>query len=221
MSILEYDISDDGKEVVFSAQPAEKASELWLAPLDRSSPPQMIASTGERWPRFGSDGQVLFQFTDEKANYIGRMQRDGSARSKVVPYAINSFRAVSPDRRWVAAGVPFVEGMAVMAIPTESGSSRRICGDCLVAWAPDGKFLYVGIFPTLRSGLGKTLAIPIPAGETLPNLPASGIRGAEDAAAFAGARVLDGLGISPGPDPSRYAYVKTSVHRNLYRIPLE
>jgi hypothetical protein len=26
---------------------------------------------------------------------------------------------------------------------------------------------------------------------------------------------------APGPDPSVYAYVRTSVQRNLYQIPLE
>jgi hypothetical protein len=87
-------------------------------------------------------------------------------------------------------------------------------------WAPDGKFLYIGIEPSSQTSRGKTLAIPILAGETLPELPASGIRGLEEAKAFPGARVIDGWGLSPGSDPSVYAYVKTTVHRNLYRIRL-
>ena len=37
-SILEYDISNDGREVVFSTQPSGKPSQLWLGALDRSSP---------------------------------------------------------------------------------------------------------------------------------------------------------------------------------------
>ena len=51
-SILEYDISSDDKEVVFSTQPPGKPSQLWLAALDRSSAPQMISSSGEDAPHF-------------------------------------------------------------------------------------------------------------------------------------------------------------------------
>jgi DNA-binding winged helix-turn-helix (wHTH) protein/Tol biopolymer transport system component len=222
MSMVEYDISNDGKEVVFSTQPPGKASQLWLAHLDGSSPPRLIASAGERAPHFGPDAQVVFQFTDGKANYIGQIRKDGSDRSKVVPYPIfDLHHTISPDRRWVMAGVPLPNGSGTMAVPIGGGSSRRICsGLCPAEWAPDGKFLYVGLAPNSRTTRGQTLAIPIPAGETLPNLPSSGIRGPEDAKAFPGARLLDAWGISPGLDPSVFAYTKTTAHRNLFRIPL-
>jgi len=138
----------------------------------------------------------------------------------VLPYPISAFLAISPDRRWIVVDVPFPNDDAIRAIPIEGGSSRRICSWCSVDWAPDGKFLYVGLAPNSLTTSGKTLAIPIPAGEALPNLPSSGIRGPEDAKAFPGARLLDAWGISPGPDPSVFAYTKTTVHRNLFRIPL-
>jgi hypothetical protein len=53
-----------------------------------------------------------------------------------------------------------------------------------------------------------------------PDLPDSGIRGLDDAADFPGARIIEAIGISPGPDPSVFAYVKTTVPRNLFRIAL-
>jgi hypothetical protein len=71
-----------------------------------------------------------------------------------------------------------------------------------------------------RTSAGKTFAIPVPPGETFPDLPASGIRGQADARTFPGSRVIEAWHIAPGPDPSIYAYVKTTVHRNLFRIPL-
>jgi len=58
------------------------------------------------------------------------------------------------------------------------------------------------------------------AGQTLPELPPSGILGLDDAKALPGARLIDGWGVLPGPDPSVFAYVKTTVHGNLFRIPL-
>jgi hypothetical protein len=220
MSIAEYDISDDGAEVVFSTQPAAKASQLWLARLDGSSPPRLISSTGERSPHFGADSQVVFQFTDGKANYIGQIRKDGSERSKLFPYPISGLGAISPDRRWVIADAPLLNDDAVRAIPIRGGASRRICTWCSVDWAPDGKFFYVGLAPNSHTARGTTLAIPVPAGETLPKLPFTGFREPEDAKSLPGTRVLDGWFLSPGPNPSTFAYVKTTMHRNLYRIPV-
>jgi hypothetical protein len=77
---------------------------------------------------------------------------------------------------------------------------------------------YLGI--DLGSGPGKTVAIPVPPGQSLPELPATGIRTLDEAKALPGARVIDRRDISPGSDPSVYAYVKKWVHRNLYRIPV-
>jgi hypothetical protein len=218
--MAEYDVSNDGKEVVFSTQPLGKASQLWLAHLDGSSPPRLITSTGERAPHFGPDAQVIFQYTDGKANYIGQIRRDGSERSKLFPYPISAFLTISPDRQWVAADVPLPNDDAIRAIPIRGGSSRRICTWCSADWAPDGKFFYIGLAPNSRTPSSKTLAIPVAAGETFPKLPTSGIRGLEDAKAITGTRLLDGWFISPGPDPSIFAYVKTTMHRNLYRIPV-
>src|SRR5262249_52946383 len=133
-------------------------------------------------PLFGPNGTVVFQFTDGKANYIGQIRKDGSNYSKVVPYPIADVLTISPDRRWVAASISSGFSTATMALPTGGGSPRRICsGNCPVAWAADGKFVYLGLAPGSQAAHGKTLAIPIPPGETLPNLPTSGIRGLGDA----------------------------------------
>ena len=230
MSMTQYDLANDGKEVVFSTQPPGKASQVWLTHLDGSSPPRLIASSGERAPHFGPDGQVVFQFTDGKANYIGQMKKDGSDLSRLLSYPISAFLAISPDRRWIMVDEPLPNDDSVRAIPIGGGPSRRICAWCFVAWSPDGKFFYVGLPPSSQTSRGTTLAFPVPAGETLPKLPSLGIRGPEDAKAIPGTRFLDAAEvqamalhawlISPGPEPSVFAYVKTSTHRNLYRIPL-
>ena len=221
MSILEYDVSHDGKEVVFSTQLSGRPSELWLATLDRSTPPRLIASSGEASPHFSPDGQILFRLTEGQTHYLARMRRDRSGRSKVVPYPIGNIQSISHDRRWVVAFAPLADGgSTAMAVPVEGGAPRRICGTCYVTWAPDGKFLYVGLQRSSRTSTGKTLAIPILAGESLPDLPASGIGGLNDVTLFPGSQVVEGWAISPGPDPSSFAYVKTTVLRNLFRIPL-
>jgi Tol biopolymer transport system component len=221
-SMLEYDVSSGGKEVVFSTQPSGKPSQLWLAPLDRSSPPQLIASAGEDSPHFGPDGQILFRLSDGTTHYLAQMNRDGSDRSKVVPYPIGNIEYISPDRRWITVIMITPGGSrgGTFAVPVAGGAPRRICPGCSASWAPDGKFLYLGVQPESRESPGKTVAIPLPAGEMLPDLPVLGFRGLDDPSAFPGSRLIDGYEISPGPDPSIFAYVKTTMHRNLFRITL-
>jgi hypothetical protein len=72
-------------------------------------------------------------------------------------------------------------------------------------------------------GGGKVYIIALPAGKSLPTLPPSGIRSAEDFKDLNVVSVIDMTGLSvfaPGPNPSTYAYSRMTVHRNLFRIPL-
>jgi hypothetical protein len=220
---VEYEVSDDGKGVVFSTQPSGKASQIWLAAMDRGSPAKLIASSGEDSPHFGPDGYILYRLSDGKTHYAARMNRDGSGRSKVADYPIGNVQTVSPDRRWIVSIMPALDGGpgGTMAVPIDGGPPRRICTHgCTAMWAPDGKFLYVTLRRMATTGGGQTLAIPVPRGKVFPDLPATGINAQTDAAAFPGSRVVEGWNISPGPDPSIYAYVKTTIHRNLFRVPL-
>jgi dipeptidyl aminopeptidase/acylaminoacyl peptidase len=215
-SILEYDISTDGREVVFSGQSGETL-QIWLAAMDQSARPQLLSASSGDSPHFGPDGEVLFRLEEGNMHYLARMNRDGSGRSIVVPYPIGNIEYISPDRRWITTISPLPDGSAgTLAIPTAGGRPRIISLRGVPAvWSPDGKFFYVYV-----RGEQKTAAIPVPAGETLPRLPPSGIGRLDDLAAFPASRVIDGYRSSPGTDPSIYAYVKTTVHRNLFRIPL-
>ena len=144
------------------------------------------------------------------------MNRDGSGRSKVSPFPIGQINDISSDRRWVsglAAGPPG----GTIAIPTTGGKPRVICRSCgnLAEWDSRGKFFYFNV-----DSLQKVWAIPTIAGEALPKLPPSGIGGLDLSSVFPGSRVIENFLISPGPDPSVYAYVKTTMRRNLFRIPL-
>jgi hypothetical protein len=133
---------------------------------------------------------------------------------------------VSPYGEWVivfspGAGVDAVS--ATLAVPIHGGAPRRIfCAvpPCLAAWSSDGKFFYVSLDCASATSPGKTLAIPVPAGESLPDLPASGIDWAVELVKLPGARVIELGSLSTGPDPSTYVFTKTDLQRNLFRIPL-
>ena len=218
-----YDVSPDGKQVVYAAAKHPGISELWLAPLDRSAPARRIGNSGGTRPHFGPRGQILFQGTDGKFSYLEQMNPDGSARSKVVSYPINTIQSISPGRRWVVARVPVLEGTGVVtkAIPLDGGTSRTICADyCVPAWSSTGRFLVVPVEAPSRASAGRSLAIPLGEGETLPPLPPGGIEPLADAGVVPGAQSIARGDLVPGRDPAHFAYVNTTVHRNLYRISL-
>jgi eukaryotic-like serine/threonine-protein kinase len=227
VSVAAFNVSEDEKEVVFSTQPDRKPSELWIARLDRSSPPRRIAASDEATPYFGPDNEILFRFSEENAYYLGAMARDGTGRRKVLPYPIFGIWDVSPDRRFAMLSSAAPAGgdrtdRPSLAVPLNGDTPRQICADlCTTRWSPDGKYFYVEITPPSREEPGgKTAAIPVYPGESLPRFPAAGFRSPQDWLNLPSARLIEAANITPGPDPSTYAYVKPSVHANLFRIPL-
>jgi Tol biopolymer transport system component len=59
--VLDYDISADGRGVVMWTTDAEGKNRLWLAPLDRSSPPRQIPDIEGGQPKFAPSGEILFR----------------------------------------------------------------------------------------------------------------------------------------------------------------
>ena len=74
---------------------------------------------------------MLFVMREGTTNYLASMNRDGSDRSKVMPDPISGiYGGVSPDRRWVAVSMPApdIATGAIVAVATNGGAQRRICG---------------------------------------------------------------------------------------------
>ena len=223
VSMLAYDVSPDGKQAVYATAASVGKSQLWLAPIDRSSPAKRIGHSGETSPHFGPRGQILFQFTEGNVNYLEQMNQDGSGRSRVVPYPISFVQGISPGRRWVMAVAPLPDGTSVrpMAIPIEGGPPRIMCdGPCSPTWSSNGKFLFIPVEESSRTSTGRNLAIPVGPGESLPKFPPRGIRPFADPSVVPGSRSVNRAELVPGKDLSHFAYVNTTVHRNLYRVSL-
>ena len=224
-SMNSYDVSPDGKQVVYTSVGRDGISQLWLAPIDRSSPARQIGHSGETTPHFGPRGQILFRLAEGNANYLEQMNQDGSGRSKVVPYPIIEVQGISPGRRWLMAIAPYPEGDSVVAkvvaIPLDGGPPRYICaGFCLPVWSSSGKFLFVPVEPSSPTTPGRSLVIPVGPGETLPEFPPKGLQPLAEPSIVPGAQSISRAELVPGTDLSHYAYVNTTVHRNLYRISL-
>ena len=189
--------------------------------MDRHSPPQLIATSGEDSPYFGPDGHIVYRSFDGTSYHLSQIYRDGSGRSNVVPYPIGNILSMSPDRHWIttAGTIPGVGG-GTFAVPLAGGTPQRICSGCPVMWSLDGKFLYLFVRKSSLTDPGNTRVVPLQPGEMLPKLPPRGMVALDDPTIFPGSYLLDAYGISPGLNPAVYAYVKTTMHRNLFRIPL-
>ncbi|HEV2984476.1 MAG TPA: hypothetical protein VGX46_08810, partial [Vicinamibacterales bacterium] len=150
-------------------------------------------------------------------------KKDGSGRERVTAMPILNKFDVSPDGEWVIVRSPGAGDDArnpVVAVPMHGGRAMKVCvQQCLTSWSSDGKFFYVRLDNDSTSP-GKILAFPVPAGQSLPDLPASGIDRAAGVVTVPGARLIENVSLSTGPDPSTFVFTKTDLQRNLFRIPL-
>jgi hypothetical protein len=170
IAMTAFDISPDGRKVLYATAASDGQASLWVAPVDRNSPPTKLSIFDVQSPHFGDHGRILFQRKEKSKNYLERIDADGSHSSKVSEYPIAEFLGVSPGRhtgplsmlpahrkvivprswqfRWTAA---FRDGFA-RAIALRRG--RRTAGFFLFRWrsphlpAPDAAWRFL-------SGQGK------------------------------------------------------------------
>jgi hypothetical protein len=209
--LMAYDVSRDGRRIVFAALDDKGRSHLWLARLDTRLAPRQLSPVEADSPRFGAHDDIFFRMQDGPARFIFRMAEDGSDLHKAVDQSILFFMSSSPDGAWLVARVAS-SGPKVVAFPTRGGAQVPVCADCEADWTPGGESFVVREFRP-------SLTIALPAQQTLPRLPAGGLRSDADAAGSSVASAADGFRY-PGPDTSQYAYVKAPIQRNIYRVPL-
>jgi serine/threonine protein kinase len=221
-SVTAFAMSRDEKEVAFTTTNADGQSQIWLAPLDRRTSPRLIVEAGDQ-VSFGAPGELIFRSL-AKGNALARIKTDGTGFERVPTVSILDKRDVSPDGEWVIITAPSTGDRPVpeaMAVPIRGGVPKRICELCTTGWSQDGKFFYVaGDVKTSSSSTRRAFAIPVPAGQALPDFPVGGINDLTRTAALLGARTIEEGLISPGSDPSTYVFTKTDSQRNLFRIPL-
>jgi eukaryotic-like serine/threonine-protein kinase len=222
--VSSYDISADGKHIVFASKLQTKGPRIWLAPLDRRSAPRRLSSADEDRPLFMPDGDIVFRVSERNTNFLYRMKPDGTGRQRLLPTQVIDVDAISPDGAFVLATAAVADEdipAALLAFPLNGGTPQQICAPCLGEWTPDGSYLVLDWWGAGAMSAGrKTFAISLRAGRMLPPLPPNGIKSRSDLDSIPGLRVIDQPGAVPGPDLATYAFTRTSVHRNLYRIAL-
>jgi eukaryotic-like serine/threonine-protein kinase len=216
MKVFDYDLSRDGREIVVEAIDGDGASRLWLAALDRSTPPRQVPNVEGRQPRFGRDGTLLFRRLDGTATFVYRVRPDGTDLRKVIDVPIPILGRASPDGRWITGWTsrPGQTTSAWQAFSLE-GQPTRLLGDVIdLQWSPRGDAVAVS-GPILGN---RSYIVPL-SSESLPPLPANGFRSEKELASVPGARKIDVVAV-PGPSPDLYAVHKRTTQRNLYRIPI-
>ena len=211
-----YDISVDGRQVVMQAVDREGKNRLWLAPLDRRSPPRQIPNVEGDGPLFAPNGEVLFRAREGAYGFAYRVRADGTGLRKVSEHPVIETEGVSPDGKWLMAYARPNEESAggTLALPLDGGPPVQIYGTSLRAkWSPDGRLLFLMMH-------NATHVVPLPPGRMLPAMPAGGFKSEQEIANLPGGRVIDNGDVAPGLSRDVYAFSRETVQRNLYRIPL-
>jgi serine/threonine protein kinase/Tol biopolymer transport system component len=219
-----YNVSPDGKQVIFITADGTGHAPLSIATLDGSSAPRNLVGQDCVRALFGPDGEIFFVGGTAGNMFLQRIQANGTGLQKIIPEKAAFLYDISPDGKWLATWI----GSDVAVVPAGGGSRILLCQRCgtageenrgvtppLMSWSRDGKLLYVHSTETRQ-----TYAVPLKQGQILPPLPASGIDMGDAEGTIAGARAIPQARAFMSADPSVYAYPRVVTHRNIYRIPV-
>ena len=216
---LNFDVSADGQHVVLAVVDSAGKPRLWVAPVDRGSPPRQIPNVVGRQPKFAPDGEIFFRHAEPNANRAYRVRMDGTGLRKALEQQILLLFGVSPDGQWLLgwSSLPNDSGLALQAFPLDGKPPVVIANDLGWTWSADGESLSLSAGPIAAN---RSYIVPLRRGEALPRIPAGGLRSEQDVIALAGARRIDAIAI-PGPSPDVYAFSRGATQRNLYRVPVQ
>jgi hypothetical protein len=226
LDIDAYDLSEDGRRVAFRT-PGEGQSTLWVAPVDRTAAPQSVASSasfrGSGLLLIGDD--LLFLEDDGGELASGYRVNVTDGRKERLVANVNGALGSSPAGRWIVAAVPARDREGTVrsvAYRFGGGAPVPICSSlCTARWGLNGRYFYLSFLRGGDAGVGRTFVAPLTVGQILPDLPPSGLCSPEEAGRMPGWLTIEHPeSIVPGPTPSIYAFTRSLVHRNLYRIPV-
>ena len=223
LSITSYDISADGETVAFAANEANGMSGIWIARLDRRTPPRKLPPAEALGPVFGRAGEIYYRGWDRGIAYLYALDiATGESRKFTTEPAVNS-PIVSPDGQWILSLVSN-EGKnsstLLKAFPKAGGKPLTVCVRCYPKWTRDQRFLFFSFLPGNDVERGSTFVFRLAAGHAFPPWPTDGVKSESDLPESSRVRVIARPGVFPGLTPETYAFRTDMVRRNLYRIHL-
>ena len=179
--IVDYDISRDESRVAFTVLMGDE-SQIFLATTDRSAPPRLVVRGGDL-VSFGA-GQLFFRQLGGKADYLARVQEDGSGLTRILDTEIVEFGGVSPDGEWATVGGRIEPGIGTFAVGVRTALlGGSVPEHALCSGLPTESTC---TFPPSagcrqRDPTSFHCIIPVPRGFGLLKVPASGIDRASEA----------------------------------------
>src|SRR6185503_4090007 len=145
-----YDISPDGRQVVMQAMDSQGKRRLWVASLDRRSPPRQIPGVEGDGPVFGRNGEIFFRAREGEYGFAYSVHPDGSGPRKLSDHPVIGTKALSPDGQWllVYARLNKEQHGGTLALPVNGGPPLRVFGrgPSRAQWSVDGKLLFITIY---------------------------------------------------------------------------
>jgi eukaryotic-like serine/threonine-protein kinase len=228
-----YSVSRDGSMVVFTSVGSEAGDGIWIAQLDRRSPPRQLTHGGEYRAFFGAPGEIIYMSQGE-VRHLYRMKEDGSGKEMISPDPVTYLINASPDGNWAEVTLPQTpnsDGLRVQFISTHGGKPYLACDACSIgfgparqespmfSWSMDGKFVFVALkyygLHTLR-----TVVLPYRSDRPLESLWPRGLKSEKDVAGNPGARLINEADAFPRSGSPTYFVWRRSTQSNLYRIPV-
>jgi hypothetical protein len=217
--VIGYDVSRDHKRIAFAALDSRGASHIWLAELDDRTPPRQISSLDTDSPRFGGS-EIFCRGTDGSSKFLYRIGQRGELR-RVVERPVLYFMSASPDGAWLVARVAAADdgSQTNLAFPTAGGSPVAVCDFCDVDWTP-GAAASLVLRLSGDDQAEHTFVIALDDHRMLPRLPPGGIHTQEDVRRLRVSQTSDGF-VYPGGGETQHAFTRVTIHRNIYRVPIE
>ena len=165
-------------------------------------------------PLFGPGGDIFFRHLEGTSTFVYRVHPDGTGLKKVRAEPVLILHSVSPDGRWIVgwAPVPGNGPPLFQAFPLGGGPPIQIGGGMrFLGWSLDGRSMLI-------VGYTGAYLIPLAPGHVFPRIPAGGFHSEEEITRLPGAHRIEGA--VPGPSAGVYAFYRSTIQRNLYRIPI-
>ena len=229
-----YSLCADGKKVVFTTAENPSNDGVWIADLDRRSPPRQLTHGREFRAFCGGPGEIIYMSQGD-VRHLYRMKDDGTGNEQIAPDAVSYLISVSPDGNWVVASLPQarnMDGMQAVFFSTRGGKRFTACDNgCslgfgpnrsrapVISWSIDGKQMFVSlVFFGLRTN--RSVALPYRSGVDLDVLWPKGLKTEKDIPANPGVRNINEADAFPTLNGSSYLFWRKTTISNLYRISL-
>jgi hypothetical protein len=213
-----YDITADGRQVVFYSPDKNGKLRLWLAPVDRRSPPRQIPGVEGQQPLFGPGGEIFFRKVEGNSAFLYSVREDGTTLRKVAEKPLVNLFDVYPNHKWILIGMS-PDGEVVFPATGGPPIFTHLHPPTWFRWTGDLKYLFVAG----SNEKTKTFVLPLSPGQPLPASLANAASFPSDSelAKMPGVRTIQVANVVPGPTVDVYAFTRETVQRNLYRIPLQ